>query len=100
MTIAMNLRLVIAAICTVSVFLFNLTPYAMKPGVMRHEIEKSAITFVEVLLPSIAFVVLLPVIVRGSGQRKLLALILALPAGYLAYQGWDGFISEFFIYGY
>ena len=48
--------------------------------------------FLFVFIPTAAVLVLLPVLVRGSRQQKILAIILALLPAWFAFQSWSGII--------
>ncbi|MGI8965027.1 MAG: hypothetical protein ACR2H1_02945 [Limisphaerales bacterium] len=96
----LEMRLKFAAVCDAILFVLVIIHYDSTSNLLWEEWKSAALTFFGVTLPTVALISLLPVLVRGLSQQRLLALILALPSGYMAYQGWEGFIFEFFIYGY
>src|SRR5580692_4098879 len=51
--------------------------------------------FLMVFLPTITILFLLPVIIRGSGPQKILAIILSLLPAWLAFNGWQNVIYRF-----
>lgn len=66
----------------------------MTPNLLWHQAKSSAIVSILAIVPSIALILLLPVILRGTKWQKTAAVLLALPASYLAYQGWEIFFFD------
>lgn len=93
-------RLKFAGACNAILLILALLPYRSTPKLFWEEIKTTTLTFLGILVPSMALIVLLPVFTRGSNNQRIVAAIFAVPAAYFAYQAWEGFIWEFFVHGY
>jgi len=91
----LNLRVIIASICTAIVFLFKLVSYTMIPDLALYGGKWDNINIFMTALVTIALILLIPVFVHGSRIHRFLATIVAFPAAYMAYESWKTIIFKY-----